>query len=125
MVWHLLRTIEPPAKSQGGKTAQIFTASDSPISHMSVRFTVWDDGVPGGECTALLPFQHQFNVSLKKKRGRNSKLKNHVNAKCKIHSCLIPLPPLRCFRTSSPDVGKVFCISKPKKKVFCLRYNIG
>lgn len=34
---------------------------------------------------------------------------------CKMHSCLIPLPHLRCFRTSSPDAEEVFCISKPEK----------
>lgn len=46
MVWYLLRTIVPPAQSHRGKEPQIFTASDSPIPHMSVRLTVWEDGVP-------------------------------------------------------------------------------
>lgn len=50
-------------------------------------------------------------------------LKNHPDGKKKKkHSCLIPLPPLYCFKTSCPDVGKVFCISKKK---FYLCNNTG
>ncbi len=117
MVWYLLRTIEHSAKSQEGKAAQIFTASNQLFSHLSHVCQIHCMGCWYARKNMQLYCLSNINLkSHKKKKSRRSGLKNHLNAKCKTHSCLIPLPPLGCFRTSSPDVGKVFCISKTKKE---------
>lgn len=118
MVWYLLRTIEHPAKSRGGKAAQIFKASSQLFSHLSrLSHSLYGMLVcqeKNAQLYCLSNINLVFHKKKKKGNGRHSRLKNHLNAKCKIHSCLIPLPPLGRFRTSSPDVGKVF--RKPKKK---------
>lgn len=66
MVRCMLKTIEHPAKLQEGKAdlSQPAATSYSAISYMSVRFTLWNVGFADKKtCSALLLFQHQFNVS--------------------------------------------------------------
>lgn len=103
-------------------------ASYSPISHMSVRFALWDAGVPRKKNTQLYCLSNiNWNASEKKRKNMagTAGLKNHLNTKCKTHSCVI-LPPSRGrFRTSGPDFWKgVFAFSNPKE-VFCLCDRVG